>query len=150
MTEPGGSDSSPQPAQLALEGTVTGSGTASGDLTVRTGITYSQTQSGEWDAKRAKQEHQAEKELRQQAEIERQAEFDRHEAAANNKQRREFQQDMFRLVEGVIVAAVILSILVIAFADNPDTKEKAWSLLTLIVGGVVGGAVGYMTGKSSK
>jgi len=150
VTDPGAETEEEQPTtSLGSDEHAQSSGSA--ELTVsHAALTFSQTQAGKWSPSRAWHELQAARELRQQTEIERQAEFERQETAKSNDQRLAFQRDMFRVVQGIVVVAVTLSVLVIAFAHNTDTKEKAWSMLTLIVGGAVGGAVGYLTGRSGK
>jgi hypothetical protein len=148
MTETDRDPGSPQEATF-LAGTASARGSASGDLTV-SGLTFKENQQGDWTVERAKHELRAETTARK---LELDAERLRHEIEEekqDNAQRRHRDQFAFYVVVGVLVGILIVGIWIGIQADNSDTRAWGQSLVTLIVGGIVGGLAGYVTGKGGK
>jgi hypothetical protein len=113
-------------------------------------LTWSQTQTGEWNLERAQHELKADTQAHRQREAAEEARFRREEATKDNDQRRWQQRLLFSVVIGGIAIGSMFTMAVIALADDTESVARAWSLLSLIMGGLIGGVAGYFTGKGGR
>lgn len=117
---------------------------------VSSGTTFTETPQGDWNVKRAQHELKAATEVHRQQQEALEAQHRREQEAKDNDQQRRQQNVIFWVVVGVVVGVLVVSLAVSLRAENDDTLAWSRSVVTLIVGGVVGGAAGYITGKSGK
>ncbi len=120
------------------------------DEPIGAGLTYSQNPSGVWDVERAEHDRKvAAEQHRRGLVVERQV-HELEQARKDNDQRRKQQMALFVVGIGVTVLMLGVALGSIFFVEDEGTKEWARSIATLIVGGMVGGVIGYVTGKPGK
>jgi hypothetical protein len=113
-------------------------------------LTFSETRPGVWDVKRAQHELKVATTVHQQQLEAEQARHQLEHEAKDWDQRRRQQNTVFWLVTIALAAALVLSWVLILVSDDQNTRAQAWSIVTLVVGGLLGGVTGYITGKSGK
>jgi hypothetical protein len=120
------------------------------DPELQTALTFRQIPGGEWNPERARHERSAAAaEHRHQMELD-EAEHRREEERKDNDDRRMRDRIAFGFLVGVLVVVLVLGLTVGTQANNVDTRAWGQSLVTLIVGGIVGGFAGYVTRRSGK
>ncbi len=68
------------------------------------------------------------------------------EVVKDNAQRR----TIVNAVGIILIGMLALSFVVAIWAENDGTRDWAQSLVTVILGGIVGGMAGYLTGRSTR
>lgn len=137
--------------QRTSAGLVAGEAELSGDSELRVtadveGTVYSQNAAGEWNFERAKHDLKAEAAAhKQQLEAE-QARYQREEEAKDNALRRL----IIRVTVWTILAAGVAAFAIGTLAGDADTRRWAQNVGTTILGGLVGAAAGYLTGRNGR
>lgn len=57
---------------------------------------------------------------------------------------------MFFGVVGVLSGTLMVALIAALLSENDQTREWGRSIVVLVVGGIVGGLAGYITGQSSR
>ena len=111
---------------------------------------FARTQEGEFSLERAKFEERALAAAhRRQLEAE-EAQLRREETRKDNDLRRRRELIGFYVAVGASLVVLAISFVVAVAAENDGVRNWSQGIVTLVMGGIVGGLAGYLTGRSTK
>jgi hypothetical protein len=105
-------------------------------------------QAGDFDIEKHRAEQRAASAVFKQQQEAAEAEHRRREETRMNSQRLLHERIMFVAFVSVLAIVLVMALAAALFSDDGELKEWGRSLVVLIVGGVVGGMAGYITGRS--